>query len=130
MGKRPLVLGVALLASLLPFRTAPQSIQISQAENFQMRLEGFSDCKLNQLTPQERQAVKQSAEDRNFEDCLTGSPECDANRLSSQQKLEVTLPVRHADRADKRVCFSLASDMASAFRTKRAIAGQDGPSGL
>ena len=41
-----------------------------------------------------------------------------------------TLPVRHADRADKRVCFSLAPDMASAFRTKRAIAGHDGPSGL
>ncbi|MGB7848945.1 MAG: hypothetical protein WBL63_25250 [Candidatus Acidiferrum sp.] len=89
MGKRPLVVFVALLASLVPFRTAPQSIQISQAENFQMCLEGVSERNWNQLTPQEQHAVKQSTEDRNLEDCFTGPPECDASKLSPQQKLEI-----------------------------------------
>ena len=90
MGQRPLVVFVALLASLIPFRTAPQSLQISQSENFHLCLEGVSECNWNQLTPQERHAVKQSAEDGNFEDCFTGSRECDATKLTMQQKLEIT----------------------------------------
>ena len=46
MGKRHLVVFVVLIASLVPFRTAPQSIQISQAQNLQMCLEGVSECRL------------------------------------------------------------------------------------
>jgi hypothetical protein len=70
MGKRVLILLPILLVGVLPFRTAPQTLQIAPSQNLQMCLEGFSACNASRLSPQERQAVKQSTDDDNFEGCL------------------------------------------------------------
>jgi hypothetical protein len=88
-GKTPLLFFVILLASLVPFRTSPQSLQVSESQNLEMCVEGFSECNWNELSTQQRQWVKQSTEDRNFEDCFNGSFECDATKLDAGQKLDV-----------------------------------------
>jgi hypothetical protein len=89
MGKRPFLLFVFLLAALVPFRAFAQRASHSPSENLEMCILGFSECNSNKLTPQEREWVKQSNEDRNFEECLTGSLDCNKSKLNPQENVQI-----------------------------------------